>query len=155
MIQSTLCYIITEGKILLIRKKKGFGAGKYNGAGGKIKEGETPSIAAVREFEEEAGIVPLDMEHMGTLAFFYGQEEKADWIVHIFLAKKFMGDPINTEEADPEWFGLEKIPYDSMWPDDRIWMPLLLEGKKFMGKFFFDKEMKAILKHEIVSLASV
>jgi 8-oxo-dGTP diphosphatase/2-hydroxy-dATP diphosphatase len=26
-----------------------------------------------------------------------------------------------------------------MWPDDVHWMPLFLEGKKFKGKFLFDR----------------
>jgi len=28
----------------------------------------------------------------------------------------------------------------------------MLEGKRFMGKFYFDKEMKNILKHELVTI---
>ena len=76
MIKGTLCYIIAEGRILLIRKKTGFGAGKFNGPGGKIEEDEVPKTAAVREFVEETGVMPLDPVHKGTVAFYYGQREK-------------------------------------------------------------------------------
>ena len=153
MIPSTLCYIITEGKILLIKKKQGLGVGMYNGAGGKIEEGELPHIAAIRESMEETGVEPIDPMHVGTIAFYYGQEEKIDWLVHVFTATKFKGEPVNTEEADVEWFDIDKIPYDNMWKDDKVWMPLMLEGKKFLAKFWFNKECSEILKHDMVVVA--
>ena len=28
----------------------------------------------------------------------------------------------------PQWFPLENVPYDTMWADDRFWLPLLLAG---------------------------
>jgi mutator protein MutT len=55
--------------VLLIHKKRGLGAGKINGPGGKIEPGETPVQAAVREAEEELRITPVDVEEMGTLRF--------------------------------------------------------------------------------------
>lgn len=40
MIIGTLCFIIKNGKVLLARKKRGFGKGKWNGTGGKVKSNE-------------------------------------------------------------------------------------------------------------------
>ena len=94
MIKGTLCYIVTEGKILLIKKKKGLGEGLFNGPGGKIEDGETPDTAAVREFVEETGVMPLNPEHCGTVAFYFGQKEKPDWMVHVFKATNFKGEPV-------------------------------------------------------------
>ncbi len=152
MIKGTLCYIIAEGKILLIKKKRGPGEGLYNGPGGKIENSEAPESAAVREFVEETGVMPLDPAHCGTVAFYFGQKEKPDWMVHVFRATKFRGEPVITDEAEPRWFALEEIPYADMWPDDAIWMPLMLQGKKFMGKFYFDESGKSMKGHEIVSV---
>jgi len=43
--------------VLLIRKRKPeWQAGKLNGIGGKVEEGESPREAMVREFKEEAGV---------------------------------------------------------------------------------------------------
>lgn len=44
-----------ENQILLAMKKRGFGAGKWNGAGGKINAGETIEEATTREVDEELG----------------------------------------------------------------------------------------------------
>lgn len=38
-------FVVRGGEILLIEKKRGHGAGKVNGPGGKIDPGESPSNA--------------------------------------------------------------------------------------------------------------
>ncbi len=48
------------------------------------------------------------------------------------------GVPQETEEATPHWTPVDRIPYDRMWADDRTWLPLLLDGKRFKGRFLFD-----------------
>jgi 8-oxo-dGTP diphosphatase/2-hydroxy-dATP diphosphatase len=50
----------------------------------------------------------------------------------------------------PQWFAAPKgvgatstdalpIPYDTMWADDIYWMPLMLAGKRFVGRADFQK----------------
>ena len=58
----TLCEVIDfpNQRILLGLKKTGFGAGVYNGFGGKVEANETILDAARRECKEEATI---DLDH--------------------------------------------------------------------------------------------
>jgi 8-oxo-dGTP diphosphatase len=46
--RATLLFVVDRpnGRILLIEKKRGLGAGKVNGPGGRIDEGETPTVTA-------------------------------------------------------------------------------------------------------------
>ena len=67
----TLCFIVRDGRVLLIRKKRGIGAGKINGPGGKVDPGETPLAAAVRETQEEIGVTPIDPQLRGDLRFHF------------------------------------------------------------------------------------
>ena len=129
--QATLCYIVKEGRVLLIHKKRGIGAGKINGPGGKVDPGETPLAAAVRETQEETGVTPLGVQLRGELWFRFS----ADFVLHcyVYLAADFIGTPHETAEACPEWFSTEALPFERMWEDDKHWLPLLLGGQCFQG----------------------
>lgn len=133
----TLCIICQNNKILLGMKKRGFGAGKWNGFGGKLLEDETIEEALKRESFEEAGIKLQETEKVGIIDFEFEDDPKI-LEVNIFRCTSFEGSPTETEEMKPEWFSINAIPYETMWPDDKFWLPLLLDGKKFRGKFVFD-----------------
>lgn len=139
----TLCVIHQHPRVLLGMKKRGFGAGRYNGFGGKVHEGETIEEAAKRELAEEAGINCLEIKQIGVLDFSWKNKDEI-LEVHIFKVEKFEGEPTESEEMKPEWFDVDKIPFEKMWSDDPHWFPLFLENKKFKGKFIFDDGDKVI-----------
>ena len=66
---ANLCFVMRDGQILLIRKKRGLGAGKINGPGGRLEKGETALAAAIRETQEEVGVTPTGLEQVGELFF--------------------------------------------------------------------------------------
>ena len=145
-VRATLLFIVREEKILLIHKKRGFGAGKINGPGGKVDPGETPLESALRETFEELGIKPFGTEARGELHFQF----RDGFSLHctVFLAHDFEGEPQETDEALPFWISLDAIPYHKMWADDRHWLPLLIRGAHFTGYFEFDGEQ--LLSREII-----
>ena len=144
--RATLLFILRGEKILLIPKLRGFGAGKVNGPGGKINPGETALAAALRETLEELDIMPVSAEERGKLHFQFRNGDSLECTV--FLAHDFFGRPRPTEEAIPFWVGLDQIPYEQMWADDRHWIPLLIRGEYFDGYFEFDGEQ--LLAHQLV-----
>ena len=135
---ATLVFAIEEDRILLIRKKRGLGAGKINGPGGKLDPGETPLQCAIRETQEEIGITPLDLIQLGELKFQFAD----GYSTHVFVYRSngYTGTPTETNEAIPLWFTFDTIPYDEMWEDDKLWLPLLIKGTSFKGKFLFDED---------------
>src|SRR6056297_1526211 len=66
---AVITYIFENGKVLLINKKRGLGAGKVNAPGGHIEPGETGEEAAIRETEEEVGLTPRNAIEVGKLYF--------------------------------------------------------------------------------------
>jgi len=142
---ATLCFIMREGQILLIHKKRGLGAGKINGPGGRIEKGETALASAIRETQEEIGVTPTGVEHVGELFFEFLSGYKLH--VAVFAASGLEGKLCETPEAAPFWSNLDRIPYDGMWQDDPYWLPLLLARRKFRGFFVFDGE--TLLSHRI------
>jgi 8-oxo-dGTP diphosphatase len=144
---ATLCYPVENDRVLLIEKKRGVGAGLYNGPGGKVEPGESPRQAVVREVREETGLRVFDPEMLGELAFYFGDDPFMD--VHVFRATDFAGEPTETPEARPEWFALGAVPYDEMWPDDRYWLPELFDGETFAGTMYFDSKGDELLDWEL------
>ncbi|MBI2642597.1 MAG: 8-oxo-dGTP diphosphatase [Candidatus Wildermuthbacteria bacterium] len=149
----TLCIVHQHPKVLLGMKKRGFGAGRWNGFGGKVSAPETIEDAARRELREEVGIEVRDLHKVGIVDFeFKGNPEILQ--VHIFRSTDFLGEPTESEEMKPEWFHVDEIPFAEMWPDDIYWMPLFLAGKKFKGKFLFG-ESDSILEQELVEVEEI
>ena len=149
-IEAIVLFGIKDSNVLLIEKKKGFVMGKINGVGGKIKEGETPLQAVIRECVEEVAATPINPEFMGSVDFFFGYSKSVNWTVHIFRSDGFSGEPKESDEVKPFWEQIGKIPYDKMWVADRHWVPFVLEGKPFKGKVIFDDTGEKLVFHEIV-----
>ena len=135
---ATLMFIVQNEKVLLIKKLRGIGMGKINGPGGKIDPGETPAECVVRECEEELCITPKNPVKMGELWF--AMSDIPDIHCHVFMAEDFDGTPTSTEEAVPVWTNISEIPWEKMWDDDVYWLPQMLEGKRFLGRFVFEGE---------------
>ncbi len=144
-----LCLIHKDDEILLAMKKRGFGAGRWNGFGGKIKKGESIEKSAIREVKEESGIKAKKLEKKGIIEFEFNKDPEI-LEVHIFNITDYYGDPQETEEMKPQWFPIKGIPYNQMWPDDQYWIPIFLEGKYFKGKFLFENnEENKIIEYKL------
>ncbi|CAH2106824.1 unnamed protein product [Euphydryas editha] len=148
----TLVFLRNETQILLGLKKRGFGLNKWNGFGGKVEHNESIIDAAIRELREECcvDVNKSDLKNIGHLEFtFEGESILMD--VRVFSASVYEGVPTETEEMAPKWFKYEEIPFDDMWPDDRIWFPYLLKNKLFYGIFHY-KGYDTILNYEVKEL---
>ena len=137
--RATLLFVLRDGQALLIHKKRGLGAGKINAPGGRLENGETPLAAAIRETQEEICVTPSGVQPAGELMFQFVD----GFSIHgyVFTATGFEGEPRETDEAIPIWTPTDALPYHRMWADDRVWMPLLLQGRRFVGRFLFDGDL--------------
>lgn len=136
-------------KILLAMKKRGFGMGNWNGVGGKVESSESVEQACVREAKEEIGVTVNieDLTFVANNIFEFKEVEdinKKFLDVDVFTAEKWQGDIQETEEMRPEWFTIDDIPYDTMWDDDKYWLPEIINDKKIKTHCLFDKDSKVI-----------
>ena len=135
---ATLCFVVCDERILLIRKKRGIGAGKINGPGGRLEPGETLEECAIREVEEELCVTPIGVVAMGEQRFQFLDGYAIH--VHVYLASGCSGEARETDEALPLWTPIDQIPYDEMWEDDILWLPRVLDGIHCSGRYVFDDD---------------
>lgn len=133
---ATLVFVMRDDEILLIDKKTGLGKGKVNGPGGKVEPGETPEQCAIRECHEELGITVTNLEFCGEHRFQFVDGYSIH--VYVYRTREFEGEPTESREARPLWVKLNEIPYEQMWEDDRIWLPMMIRGERFQSRWIFD-----------------
>ena len=145
MKHATLLFLINDKQILLAMKKRGFGAGRWNGVGGKPNEAESITDAALRECQEEIGVTPIEIQEVAILNFYF-PESKKSWNQQVttYICRDWEGVPIETEEMAPKWFNIDEIPYSKMWPDDKHWLPKVIKGEYVKADFYFDDNDKLI-----------
>jgi 8-oxo-dGTP pyrophosphatase MutT (NUDIX family) len=100
-------------------KKRGFGAGKWNGFGGKVESGESFEEAAIRELHEECSIRCSNLSSIGYLVFRM-EDDRKFMKVHVYETWEFEGMAIESDEMRPEWYHEHDIPFSKMWPDDEV-----------------------------------
>ena len=130
----TLCFLLRDGdsgpEVLLGLKRTGFGTGKIVGIGGHVEPGESEAEAVVREVREETGVTVRqeDLADAGVVQFVFPAKPAWDMHTRLFTARRWVGEPEESDEITPQWFQTGILPVDRMWQDADHWLPVVLEG---------------------------
>ncbi|GIW38999.1 MAG: 8-oxo-dGTP diphosphatase [Meiothermus ruber] len=135
-----------QHRILLGLKKTGFGAGKYVGFGGKLEPGETLVMAAIRELWEESHLAakPHNLWYAARLEFVFPASPDWNRLVHVFRLEFWDGEPEESSEIRPQWFGLDTLPLDQMWADVPYWLPQVLQGVRPMLRITYNQDSRTV-----------
>lgn len=146
---ATIVYCVRGDEVLLGMKKVRFGAGKWNGFGGKVEAGESIEQGARREVKEKAGLSIAEgaLIQVATVSFLFA--EKPVFECHAFLAKEWQGELRESDEMLPRWFPISELPYKDMWASDLYWLPAVLLGHTLTGVCHFNDEGTVVETFEI------
>ncbi len=149
----TLCLLCRDGRVALAKKLRGWGAGKWNGYGGKVEPGETIEAATIRETaqESEVEISPLQLQKAAELEFHFVGDSLVRQM-HVFICRHWKGESRETEEmGEPRWFTAEELLQvkDEMWPADPLWLPVVLNGRKVRGTFYYNAGGSTVEDYEL------
>lgn len=153
MKKATLVFPIKDNTVLLGIKSRKVGVGLWNGYGGKIEPFQTPYQCAVTELWEETGnkngngkgiqCEIFNLIPCAIIDFYFPHNQSGDpeFRVIVYMTVQFTGEPEETDEMlTPTWFDIEKIPYDKMMAGDKLFIPKVLAGEKFVASISFDEE---------------
>lgn len=154
MLQTTLCYLIEDGKTLMlhrIKKKNDGNHDKWIGIGGKFEQGESPEECIRREFHEETGLSLLDARYRGLVTFVSG-----DWCeyMHLFTATQAQGEMIECDEGVLEWIEWDRLTSLPIWEGDKVFLRLIETRETFFSlKLVYEGERLAQVKLDGKALA--
>lgn len=121
---------------------RGAWAGKLNGIGGHIEQGEEPRESALREIHEETGLTPDDLRLVGVILIDTG--EKPGVALYVFVGACNLGDASAGPEGQPEWTTLEAMESEAMLQDLPTLIPRAMEsyqsGRPFSGAYSYDQD---------------
>ena len=154
---AVVCYLVKKGKVILgLRKRVSFGLGEnlISGIGGKVGdvpglENETFEEALFREVKEEINVEITSYKKVGEIKFLFPNKTKWNQFVIAYLVFDWIGEPQESESIKPMTFNFKEIPVDRMWADNRITLPLFLEGKEIEATFMYNETNDKILEQEI------
>ncbi|MFD3444161.1 8-oxo-dGTP diphosphatase [Microbacteriaceae bacterium 4G12] len=150
--QVCVCYLIrrrADGRdeVLLGRKKKGLGLGKYVAPGGKVEPGEGIPDAMAREVLEEVGLAVevADLSARGVLTYLFPHRPAWSQQSSVFVTRRWAGVERESDELAPEWFAIDEIPLGSMWDDAKHWLPAALAGEYVEASFSFGPDNSSVV----------
>lgn len=153
----TLGFLFRNGKIILAKKKRKIGVGKWNGYGGRVEEEEDKPECLVREITEECKVIveKEKCKELGYIDFYFKDKDELNQRVYIYRIDEFLGEPKETEEMGrPEEFDTNKIPYSEMMVGDDKFIPFVVEGKKFRGEIYFSENGETLTRCVLVEIAN-
>ncbi len=132
MHNSTLCYIVKDGKVLMlhrVKKKNDINHDKWIGIGGKFEPEEAPEECILREAKEETGLTLTSWRCRGVVTFL--QEGGEGEYMYLFTADDFTGELIECDEGDLQWVSMDFLDALPKWEGDRIFLNLLWQDAPF------------------------
>jgi 8-oxo-dGTP diphosphatase len=149
LIPRTAIFVRRGGVYLLLKGApiKRLWAGKYNGLGGHVEQGEDVLSAAKRELLEETGLT-ADLWLCGTLVVDTGHNPGI--CLYIFSGECGQGEPKPSEEGATEWVpfeALEELPVVEDLPVLLGRIHTMQRGEvPFAARSFYDEEGKLVVR---------
>ena len=84
---------------------------------GKADKGEVITSTAVRELQEETGLIvdPADLKVAGLIHGAWGVEAPNGFLTVVFVAHNWTGEPVNAEprkHSQVRWFPVQQVPLE-------------------------------------------
>jgi NAD+ diphosphatase len=108
---TTIGLVFMAGKVLLLRRSRPPGEGKWDTVGGFLAGGETAEESLIREAREEIGCVVVNLRALGTYSSVYGDTGlKTIGVAFACELESNAMIRLSDENSEYDWFGPAEVP---------------------------------------------
>ncbi|MBE9525015.1 MAG: NUDIX domain-containing protein, partial [Chloroflexi bacterium] len=150
LVPRTLIFVTHGDQLLLIKGAAGkrLWAGRYNGIGGHVEQGEDFLSAAERELDEETGLKNIDLWLCGTVTIDTGQNPGI--ALYVFRGESAEKAPLKfSEEGTPTWISQSQILALPLVEDLFILLPKVLgtdlKNPPFAARYYYDQQDQLVV----------
>jgi 8-oxo-dGTP diphosphatase len=97
----TLCFLTRDDRVLMLHRRNPPNQGLWNGVGGHLEVGETPTASVLREVREETGFILPGVSFRGILT--WDGFETPPGGLYLFTAEAPPGEPLDCSEGSLAW----------------------------------------------------
>lgn len=139
-LDSTVCYLKKDNKVLMIKFSKKWG-NVYAPPGGKFEKGESPLDCVIREFKEETGLILVNPKLQGISYW----QDSSEGIIFVYTAEDYEGkQTLTSDEGNLEWIRIEELLTIKQFEQNEKFTSYLFKNELFEGKFLLDDKCKVI-----------
>jgi len=126
--------LMQDNKVLLLRRKNtGLNDNKWSLPAGRLEEGESFTVGAIREAEEEVG-VKIEAKDLEKKLIMQHHDERGERIYCFFLCREWENEAINCELdkcSEVAWFDIDSLPEETI---DHIQIAIkeILKGSTYL-----------------------
>lgn len=143
VVSGSLCYLIADGSVLLLRRARPPHQNLWTAPGGKMQIGESPDDCVKREFLEETGLT-IQVPELRAIVTVFDRDWPIHWLLFIYRVEHYTGDlapgPEGQHEGQLHWIPLaelENLPRP--YVDQQYFSHLLSdEPSVWRGKFIYE-----------------
>ncbi len=144
VIIGSLCYVIRDGKVLLLKRARPPHVGLWSPPGGKMQVGESPQECVIREIREETGL-SIQQPELRAIMTVVDIAIPVHWQLFVFRTNQFEGDIIPSEEGELRWIDLHDLgSLPRPQSDAQIFPYIMGSAPVLQVKFVYDTPQKQI-----------
>jgi 8-oxo-dGTP diphosphatase len=133
-----LVMLVRDNSLLMLKRsaKNSFAPQAYSLPGGKVEKDESFRQAAIREINEELGII-LQEDDLEFVHTFYRKGTEHELVACIFRCRKWQGEPSNKEpdkHDEMKWIDADQLPENIVPAHRKVWQAVV-EGKMYSEHF--------------------
>jgi len=144
VITGSLCYVVQDGQVLLLKRERPPHVGLWSPPGGKMEHGESPQECARREIFEETGLT-LGEPRLRAITTVIDVALPVHWLLFVFRADGCTGELNTSAEGELRWIPLNAVDdYPRPEADSMVFPHVLTDGGVMQVKFMYDTPARQV-----------